>query len=542
MHIIIVTKDMLPAGTQFCLPDSLRLWGIGEGLKQQGYTVSYLMPESNYGVQAKCKCTGRIYRYHTNNLNSMILSLNPDVVVVQDWHVAELITCRSIPLVIDLAGMEDHVTCTVSDQIKKIHALQKGDMFICSSEQEKWFYINFLMQSGFDVSQNLVRVVPHYYPESFLKQIRRKKELSKHPVFVTYWDSYVSHNFTAVSQIINTLSITEQGYYNILSGASTYEYDLENFLVLYNDLASNQEQFAISELITWKELREFLHHSDIGVFLEVNDVTTQMTVPDRAIQYLCAGLPIVCAKGTQLATLIEKYNAGWSVYMSDSDSICSCINMLIDSPEFIEKARAGVTRLLAEHISCYDNVLPLSDFCNSLKKADRTSGGMVEHLLNFSRNVVNIQNPLLNDIYIENILVMVSGSWNQLADCLDLIDIMFPLSNVTLLCPDVMLLDEMELTADCELIIYEKDFFCAEHVRNVLLHNDTERFDLAIALFDNQYAEDNVDLKDALLASGAKYKVGFTSDQNFVLLEDSIEKCIVEVLDQITEITGSMNS
>ncbi|MDX9703413.1 MAG: hypothetical protein RBU23_10265 [Candidatus Auribacterota bacterium] len=541
MHILIVTKDTLPAVSQFCLPDSMRLWGIGEGLKKNGYDITYLMPETNYGVQGKRKCTGRTYYYRNNTINSIIDSFKPDMLIAQDWKTSEMINCKRIPMAIDLAGIDDHVTCNISDQIKKIRVLQKGDLFLCASEQQKWFYINWLMQSGFDMAQDIVKVVPNYYQESFVKKVRKTKCVSRNPVFLTYWDNYVSKNFSVVSRIINMLSVRERGYYNILSGVATYENDIENFLNLYNSLSSDQDCFSVNEIITWKELRESFYNADVAIFLEQSNMTSQMGIPDRAIQYMCAGLPIVCSKGTLLAQLIEQYGAGWVVDVSDADEIFSCINSLINYPESIQKARSGVSDLLADKVFSIANIQPVSDYCRNIKKATRKDAGIIGHLLDFSHNVVNIQNPLLNDMYIENILVMVSGSWSQLADCLDMIDIMFPLSNITLLCPDSKLIEDMEITADCELIIYENDVFSPEDVTGALLQNDTERFDLGIALFDNQFTEDNTGLKNALLASGAKYKVGFTCDQNFVLLEDSIEKCIAEVLDTITQTSGSIN-
>lgn len=547
MHIVIVSKEMLPIGTHFCIPEDIRIWGIGEGLREHGCTVSYLVPENNYGAKSRQKCTHRVYQYTPANLNSLIVSLKPDVIMAQNWQVAEQINLKHIPLIIDLAGgasdgADNRFDLPLTGQIRKMKALQKADQFICSSEEQKWFYLNWLMQGGFDISSDIIRVVPATYPSAYIPARRKNsKSTCPKPIFISYWDEARKPEFGIVAALIDVMSSKRKGYYTVLSSGATYEYDLENFLVLYNELSLNQDHFAVAELFSWKELRDEYMHADVAVYLAEKSLETQMHIPDRALQYLCAGLPVLCAKGTKLASIIEKYHAGWTVDFSDIEDVKATVASLVYSPQAIELARQGVRKLLAETVRSPRNLDSLLEYCRNARKTVRSGDGLIGHLLDFSKNVINIQNPLLNDIYIENILVMVSGSWTHLADCLELVDIMFPLSNVTLLCPDYMLLEDMEITADCELVIYEHDQFSADNVTTALMNNDTERFDLGIALFDDQYIEGNSELKAALLASGAKYKVGFTADHNFVLLEDSIEKCIVEVLDEISQTSQSIN-
>ncbi len=540
MHIAVVCDQMLPLNNCFASSCSIRLWGISEGLLKSGAKISYIVSDKVGNlIFPALDCS--VHYYNDSNINRILSEINADAVLVQNWQIAEKINRKKLPLIIDLENsgfINDVYSHDINTQVRKIKALRKGDLFICSTQKQKWFYLNWLLQSGFDVSENLIKVIPIYYP--------RKEEISRSKrekiSFVSYWDSSCLSNFDFFNLVLSEVDGKENVSFKLVSGSDSYQRGMENYLVLHEHLNMKSKNLNISEVFSWSDLVDEYSKSNVGICLDVDSIQSQMGINSYGVHYLSCGIPILCNNGTELAELVEEYGAGWTVDSSDPKKIRARIRRIMRSPRKIERAAKKALALSREKFSNLGSLSPLIEFCKSPRKVEANSEGVVSHLIDYSHKILNMNNPLLNDIYIENILIFLSGSWDQLGDCLEAVDIMFPISAITVVCPTYKLMEEMEITPECNLILYEDDLFEPVLLRETLAVNSNERFDLAIALFNNTYGDGYTDLKKSLLCSGAKYKVGFTADNNFIMLEDSIEKCISEVLENCVEAEGINNS
>jgi len=540
MHIAVVCDLMLPLNNSFASSRSIRLWGISEGLLRSGAKVSYIVSDK-VGNLVFPEHDSTVYYYNDSNINRILDEVNADVVLVQNWQIAEKINRKKFPLIIDLENsgfVNDIYSHDINTQIRKIKALRKGDLFICSTQKQKWFYLNWLLQSGFDVSENLIKVIPLYYPRKEEILSSKGKKIS----FVSYWDSSSLSNFDFLNLVLSEVDGKEDVSFKLVSGANSYQRGMENYLVLHEHLNMKSENLKISEVFSWSDLVDEYKKSSVGICLDMDSIQSQMGMNSDGVHYLSCGIPILCNSGTELAGLVEEYGAGWIVDSSDPKKIRARIRRIMRSPRKIESAVKKALTLSREKFGNIDSFRPLIEFCKSPRKVEPSSEGMVSHLIDYSHKVLNMNNPLLNDIYIENILILLSGSWEQLGDCLEAVDIMFPISEITVVCPTYRLMEDMEITPECNLILYEDDLFEPVLLKETLSVNSNERFDLAIALFNNTYGDGYTDLNKSLLCSGAKYKIGFTADHNFIMVEDSIEKCISEVLENCVEVKEIKNS
>lgn len=523
MHVTIVTDDMIPCRSEFSTPRAIRIWGIGDYLQQNDFTVSYLAPDELSLMTAQSSGSN-IHFYDETNMNTLLKNLQPDVIIAQNWHVAEAITIKQLPLIIDLDGL-DHVSNNVMNdihyQIRKMNVLRRADYFLCATERQKYFYLGWLVQAGYNLSDSLIAVIPTVNP---LKMPVADKKYT----FSMWWDLPQEYK-SDIANFCRCLEPLNNGSINVNWSGWCFEEEQYSF-----ECSSQlSKRVHDTEIFCWSELLESLATTRVGFIPQSDDVADQITIPAYSVLCLSHGIPVIAQTGSELGRLVEQYGAGWVYDPSDLESLRRCVHKIMYGRREIQIASKNAEHLYATEFRRMRGGADLITFCDNPHIRSERKEGIASHFLDHSHTILNINNPLLNDIYIEDILIFMSGRWDHLGQCLDAVDILFPFSDITLLCPTSILSDEIELTPNCNLIIYESESFTPEQVQLALINAGVMRFDLGIALFDNDFGEGNKQLKDALLASGAKYKVGFTRNESFVILEDSIEKCITDIMDDV---------
>lgn len=90
---------------------------------------------------------------------------------------------------------------------------------------------------------------------------------------------------------------------------------------------------------------EFLIDADIGVSTHFLHVETAYSFRTRMLDYLWAGLPIVCSEGDEFAMLVAGYGLGRVVPTQDIRALSSALNELLTSAGAIASARDAVSDL-----------------------------------------------------------------------------------------------------------------------------------------------------------------------------------------------------
>jgi|GEM_PF-2210853 len=536
MDITIISSKLFPLADNFSQPDAVRLWGIGEMLGKFKFEVSYLFPETiNFPSVSGLK--KEVFFYNESNLNKMIREIGPRCVIINEWELAEKINGKQLPVIFDLSAMDlvdINYPGDISTQIRKIKAIRNCDLFICSTENQKWFFLSLLAQSGFEISGDLIHVVPPVFADkNFI--CKENMEITETKL-VTYFDASIAVDFKSVEQIIGALSCAGNNFLEFVIGSDSFQTGLDNYILLSENLDKLSDGISFTEIFSWYEMIREFRSASIGVSLYEDTLFSRLRFPMDGVLYLCCGLPIICSRYNELGKFVEKYKAGWTVDTNNPLKIRKLVNKILACPQEIKRRSKNAAVLSSALFFNHKNLKPLVSFCKAPYKRESNNSGLVGYLMEYSNKVLNMNNPLLNDIYIEDILIFHSTSWRHLMQCLESIDIMFPMSNITIITPKHYMIEDIDLISDCNLIVCNCEEFESDSIKDMLILSDNYKFDLAVALLDNHYGEDHPALKSALMECGAKYKAGFTSDQNFVIIEDSIEKCIVEVLRDVDEL------
>jgi hypothetical protein len=98
------------------------------------------------------------------------------------------------------------------------------------------------------------------------------------------------------------------------------------------------------------EFRQFLHQADVVLDLFARTLERELAVVTRTIVALCCGKPVVHPPFTEVAPLIEEFDAGWLVEPSDEAQLADVLEEIVSDGSAVQRKSHGARRLWAEHL------------------------------------------------------------------------------------------------------------------------------------------------------------------------------------------------
>ena len=111
----------------------------------------------------------------------------------------------------------------------------------------------------------------------------------------------------------------------------------------------------------------YLLEADVGVSTHFRHIETAYAFRTRMLDYVWAGLPVLCTEGDTLADLVAERDLGEVVPPDDPDAIASAISWLRDDGR--RRTCAANLRELAAELTWDKVVAPVSDFVASPRRA-----------------------------------------------------------------------------------------------------------------------------------------------------------------------------
>ena len=117
----------------------------------------------------------------------------------------------------------------------------------------------------------------------------------------------------------------------------------------------------------------YLADADLGVSTHVLHVETAFSFRTRMLDYLWAGLPIICTEGDEFATTVEREGLGRVVLERDRVGLANAIRELLADPDELARCRAAVA-LTAERFRWDRALAPLVAYCADPWRAADSAG------------------------------------------------------------------------------------------------------------------------------------------------------------------------
>ncbi len=119
--------------------------------------------------------------------------------------------------------------------------------------------------------------------------------------------------------------------------------------------------FFNSEWVPYQERGRWLAGADCGVSTHFENAETHFAFRTRLLDYLWAGLPIICTKGDHFARLVEEQGLGWTVPPKDPEALEVAIRELARSKTRRQEISARVLAQ-AQQLTSDRATIPLRAF------------------------------------------------------------------------------------------------------------------------------------------------------------------------------------
>jgi hypothetical protein len=126
--------------------------------------------------------------------------------------------------------------------------------------------------------------------------------------------------------------------------------------------------FFNEQWVPYDDRGSYLLEADVGVSTHLDHLETAFSFRTRMLDYLWAGLPMVCTRGDVFARLVEEHGLGLTVDDGDVDGLADALERLLVDDAFAGGCRANVAGL-APSFHWSRVLAPLLAFCASPRRA-----------------------------------------------------------------------------------------------------------------------------------------------------------------------------
>lgn len=392
-RILVITPDVLSA--RMAGP-AIRAWNIAAALQAdgQGHEVSLVSTDRCDIDEAKFDV-----RYvAARDLGQ--LAKDYDVLVVQGfvtYHCRELLSLGKI-LIVDwydplhleqleqLRDLDERMRRTTIDLTVRMLNEQAahGEFFLCANEAQRALWTGFLSAMGrvnplvYDVDPSLdglIAIVPFGLsdepphptipgPRESIASIGPDDEL-------VLWAGGIYNWFDPLTLIeaVARLAVRRPRLRLLFMGMVHPSADpavlsmAQRARRLSDELGlTGRHVFFNEQWVPYRDRASYLLDADIGVSTHLVHAETRYSFRTRMLDYLWAGLPIVCTEGDGFAERVAQRDLGRVVPQRDVDALVTALDDLLGDPE----GRAAMGRRVsaeAETMTWSEALRPLVEFC-----------------------------------------------------------------------------------------------------------------------------------------------------------------------------------
>jgi GT2 family glycosyltransferase/glycosyltransferase involved in cell wall biosynthesis len=116
---------------------------------------------------------------------------------------------------------------------------------------------------------------------------------------------------------------------------------------LARDLGLLDRAVFFNDWIPYEDRAAYLHEADLGLSTHRLHLETHLSFRTRMLDYIWAGLPIVCTEGDHFAELVRGRGLGLVVPPGDAEALAAAIAHLLDRPEARAACRAAARSVAA---------------------------------------------------------------------------------------------------------------------------------------------------------------------------------------------------
>jgi hypothetical protein len=250
------------------------------------------------------------------------------------------------------------------------HALRRGDFFLCASERQRDLWLGALAangrlvpQAGMDASfRRLIDVVPFGLssspaaasePAPGRSALRALLPALGAAETVLVWGGGLWDwlDPTTLMRAMALMTVRRPGVHLLLFagvhptgdevGASAAAVARQRAAEVAGGLFGRQVHF-LADYVPYADRGRYLSECDAGVSTHTPHLESHFAFRTRIVDYLWAGLPVVCTEGDVLAEAVAQHGLGIVVPPQDAHALAGAFERVAVDPSFVRLCRAQI--------------------------------------------------------------------------------------------------------------------------------------------------------------------------------------------------------
>ena len=372
MKVLFITHAVFLDPTRISTGNSVRGFFLAKGLAERGHQVLFAGPSGlerfasktapEPGIQVTT-FAGRAGLAH------LLAEYRPDVLLVGYWELLdELPDALEMPVVLDVVAPRVlealfQAERELSSEVRRMLTLyRKADHFLVGTERQRHFLLPWLIMAGFDVRRDsLIDVLPISTDPGASREARLDEGVVRFVSGGVAWPWRRTETwFDALVTALRALP-DRRGKLTLFSGQYLYSSDRDGQAAALDLSATGEDVLESYDLLAYGEMQGYLEtHCRIGLELADRNVEREYSQSFRAMEFLRAGLPLICNDYLELAGPVRDYDAGWVV--SQPEDLAALIPEILRHPEVIQRKSLNARRLVEEQFHYQQTIEPLARF------------------------------------------------------------------------------------------------------------------------------------------------------------------------------------
>ncbi len=364
-RVLIVCGDLPPFPGHPGSGAGLRAYGLGRGLEALGHQVIWGVPQTaiQQGITPPEEVADNLFA--REQLPEFISARKPDAVIFQHWTMLFGLKPINAPTIIDLHGpalletlYQDKPGLDVF-MVHKVHAFRRADFFTCAGELQKHYWYPWLLLAERDLRQDLIATVPLSLSPEMPGRMPSQEPTLVYGGFFLPWQDPV----WALERVVETLEQREKGRLLFFGGKHPLFSDMDSGV--YDRLEKKlraSRRVRIMGVVSREELLAHYASATAAVDLMARNPERELAFNSRTVEYLWTGLPVIHQPWSELAGLIQEYDAGWLIQVGDEPSLDKVLGEILDDPESVSRKSDRAREMVRQNLTWDKTIGPLDKF------------------------------------------------------------------------------------------------------------------------------------------------------------------------------------
>ena len=372
MKVLFITHAVFLDPTRISTGNSVRGFFLAKGLAERGHQVLFAGPSGLERFASKTAPEPGIqvttFAGHAG-LARLLEEYRPDVLLVGYWELLdELPETLETPVVLDVVAPRVlealfQAERELSSEVRRMLMLyRKADHFLVGTERQRHFLLPWLIMAGFDVRRDLlIDVLPISTDSGASREARFDEGVVRFVSGGVAWPwRRTATWFDALVTVLRALP-DHRAKLTLFSGQYLYSSDRDGQGAALDFSATGEDVLESYDLLSYGEMQRYLEtRCQIGLELADRNVEREYSQSFRAMEFLRAGLPLICNDYLELARPVRDYDAGWVI--SQPEDLAALIPEILRHPETIQRKSINTLKLVEEQFHYQKTIEPLARF------------------------------------------------------------------------------------------------------------------------------------------------------------------------------------